>query len=647
MNRGLLGPVVAAASAALLSVLLVRAAPPLGQGALGVPLSTGFTYQGQLLRSGLPYSGACDFEFRLFASETGGDQLGASIIRPALSVTNGLFTTVLDFGPNAFAGQARFIEVAIKCAGDAAMSTLSPRTALTPAPYALYAVSAGTAMSATSSFSATTAVTATTAFSATTAGSAIVATSATTALSATHALTATQSLTAYHALSSSLAITASTAPYAGLTGVPTPLAALSSPSPCSSGQVPKWLGTTWSCQNDSDTTYTAGPGIRLSGNEFSVAAAPRPTTTRSTLDGQSTDAGEWPSIAIGVDGLALIAYYDRTNGDLKVAHCEDVACTTATITTIDGTSSNVGQFTSLTIGPDGFGIMSYYDVTNTALKVAHCDNIRCTSATTATLDDTGIVGQYTSISVMKDEIENGNGQVVIAYYDASANRPKLIQCRNTQCTSFVPLVENAAIDGVGIGQWTATVTFPGTGLPFVFSRKTSSPAGIRYFACQSATECATGGLAGDIDSSGTSFSELAATILANGRPLLVARNESLNRLDIFRCANDACSTADTFSGPTGGRMPAITVLPTGQAFVFYVHPPTSQLRGLFCTDLLCSTRLTIEDIGRVHPSSTQWHTAVATGSDGNPLFVFWDDGNTALQVVHATNPFGTPGYRRR
>ena len=30
------------------------------------------------------------------------------------------------------------------------------------------------------------------------------------------------------------------------------------------------------------------------------------------------------SITIGADGLGLISYYDVTNGDLKVAHCSNV-----------------------------------------------------------------------------------------------------------------------------------------------------------------------------------------------------------------------------------------------------------------------------------------------------------------------------------
>ena len=76
------------------------------------------------------------------------------------------------------------------------------------------------------------------------------------------------------------------------------------------------------------------------------------------------------------DGLGLISYYDGTNDDLKVAHCSDTNCTSATITTLDSTG-NVGKYTSVTIGADGLGLISYRDRTNTDLKVAHCSNAFC------------------------------------------------------------------------------------------------------------------------------------------------------------------------------------------------------------------------------------------------------------------------------
>ena len=81
-------------------------------------------------------------------------------------------------------------------------------------------------------------------------------------------------------------------------------------------------------------------------------------------------------MTIGADGLGLISYLDVTNGNLKVAHCSNRACTSATLTTLDSTGE-VGQDTSVTIGADGLGLISYYDATNGNLKVAHCSDRSC------------------------------------------------------------------------------------------------------------------------------------------------------------------------------------------------------------------------------------------------------------------------------
>ena len=35
-----------------------------------------FTYEGQLIHSGQPYSGSCDFRFTLWSAEIGGTQIG-------------------------------------------------------------------------------------------------------------------------------------------------------------------------------------------------------------------------------------------------------------------------------------------------------------------------------------------------------------------------------------------------------------------------------------------------------------------------------------------------------------------------------------------------------------------------------------------
>lgn len=61
-----------------------------------------------------------------------------------------------------------------------------------------------------------------------------------------------------------------------------------------------------------------------------------------------------------------------------MAHCNDTACTTAATATLDSLG-DVGFYTSITIGADGLGLISYRDNTNGDLKVAHCASPLCAS----------------------------------------------------------------------------------------------------------------------------------------------------------------------------------------------------------------------------------------------------------------------------
>jgi hypothetical protein len=156
--------------------------------------------------------------------------------------------------------------------------------------------------------------------------------------------------------------------------------------------------------------------------------------TITTLDATG-DVGEYTSITIGADGLGLISYFYRTNedfsvaGDLKVAHCSDTNCTAATITTLDATD-RVGRDTSITIGADGLGLVSYYDWTNQDLKVAHCSDTNCTAATITTLDATDGVGEETSVTIGAD------GLGLISYYDWANQDLKVAHCENTFCSPY-------------------------------------------------------------------------------------------------------------------------------------------------------------------------------------------------------------------
>jgi hypothetical protein len=101
-----------------------------------------FSYQGRLENAGMPASGVYDFRFALFDSASGGGIVALPLTNSAVSVSNGLLTATLDFGPNAFTNANRWLQVAVRTNGAEAFLPLSPRQRITPAPSALFAQNA-------------------------------------------------------------------------------------------------------------------------------------------------------------------------------------------------------------------------------------------------------------------------------------------------------------------------------------------------------------------------------------------------------------------------------------------------------------------------------------------------------------------------
>ena len=99
---------------------------------------TAFTYQGQLQNNGSPASGLYDFVFSLSNAPSGGSQVGGTVTSLAVGVTNGLFTTTLDFGA-VFAGKATWLAIAVRTNNTGSYASLLPLQQLTPTPYAIFA----------------------------------------------------------------------------------------------------------------------------------------------------------------------------------------------------------------------------------------------------------------------------------------------------------------------------------------------------------------------------------------------------------------------------------------------------------------------------------------------------------------------------
>jgi len=100
--------------------------------------SSAWSYQGHLLAGGQEATGPFDMTFRLFASDAGGSPM-ATVTNTGVSVSNGLFTTMLDFGGATFDGMDRWLEIAVQPNGENGFTMLSPRQFISSAPYAITA----------------------------------------------------------------------------------------------------------------------------------------------------------------------------------------------------------------------------------------------------------------------------------------------------------------------------------------------------------------------------------------------------------------------------------------------------------------------------------------------------------------------------
>jgi hypothetical protein len=172
--------------------------------------------------------------------------------------------------------------------------------------------------------------------------------------------------------------------------------------------------------------------------------------TTTVVDSEG-DVGKWSAIAVGADVLGLISYYDATSGGLKVAHCQDATCSNATTATID----SEGGPPSIAIGTDGLGLVAY--VAGGTVKVAHCATRTCSTATVTVIDVIQGVEAHASVAIGAD------GLALVSYIDRTEDGDfglSVAHCTDVTCSTattatpvsgFFERTASTAIAGDGLG----------------------------------------------------------------------------------------------------------------------------------------------------------------------------------------------------
>ncbi len=113
-----------------------------GSACLSAQQTTAFTYQGLLNNNGSPANGSYDIQFTLYETNVTGNVAAGPVTNSAVLVSNGLFTTMIDFGSGVFTGSNYWLDIAVCTNGGEPFTELTPRQPITPTPYAIMAGSA-------------------------------------------------------------------------------------------------------------------------------------------------------------------------------------------------------------------------------------------------------------------------------------------------------------------------------------------------------------------------------------------------------------------------------------------------------------------------------------------------------------------------
>lgn len=108
-------------------------------------------YQGQLRDNGGAAQGIYDLRFTIYDSTNlPGTLIAGPYTNNTTTISNGLFTVLIDFGPGVFTGSNYWLEVAVRTNGIGGFTALVPRQPVTPTPYSIYSTTAGNATVAAS-----------------------------------------------------------------------------------------------------------------------------------------------------------------------------------------------------------------------------------------------------------------------------------------------------------------------------------------------------------------------------------------------------------------------------------------------------------------------------------------------------------------
>eukprot|EP01116_Phalansterium_solitarium_P011260 TRINITY_DN26891_c0_g1_i1.p1 TRINITY_DN26891_c0_g1~~TRINITY_DN26891_c0_g1_i1.p1 ORF type:complete len:1296 (+),score=268.69 TRINITY_DN26891_c0_g1_i1:89-3976(+) len=330
------------------------------------------------------------------------------------------------------------------------------------------------------------------------------------------------------------------------------------------------------------------------------------------------DVGQWTSIAARAGQPTMISYYDLTLGykNLRLAVCPlgDTYCRSPILRVLDSSSADIGAYTACTYGSDELLMIAYRDTINAVVQVAHCDDNTCSSMTKTTIDSSNTIGAFLSIAY-----NPADSRVVMVFIDQTASTARLARCTNVPCTTFnlVTIADSVtpiARTSIAISATVPLISFFRTGY------------GLVLFQCLTSA-CSAFGPQRTIDATASQNSYSTIAVPPGGFPVISYVHSS--RLMIATCGDAFCTSVTIRNTAVSATHAALAIGPDSFPFIAFWHS-SSRLGVMHCTDALCSSSIF------TNPVSNTARQSITVGRNGRNLLTVDETGAITANSLTVT-----------